>query len=285
MIGKTLDCALAQTFKDLEILVVDDGSTDDTEAVLRDAYGSRPEVRYFRKENGGPSSARNHGLREARGDLVACFDSDDLWDPGKLAAQVSLLDRHPEAVLCSCNTRYEGGKDDGQDRFTIDGFDGTPLGLDRPEFVSAIATSSTLVRKERLLEVGGFDESLHFREDWDTWARVLASGPAVFVPEIMVVMCIHGENVRFTADVEKQEDWLRVLEKNRPTLEASTRGRRFLRERRARAHRKIAQHWLERGRADRARPHLLGWWRQRRRRLRPLWMWLRSLVGVPSPRT
>src|SRR5436190_15605234 len=98
-IEKTLDSALAQTHGDLEIVVVDDGSTDDTEALMARRYGAEPRVRYIRQANTGVTGARNHGLREARGDYIAFLDSDDLWLPWKLEAQLACLAAVPEAGM------------------------------------------------------------------------------------------------------------------------------------------------------------------------------------------
>jgi glycosyltransferase involved in cell wall biosynthesis len=96
VVGQTLDSAFAQTYPRLEIIVVDDGSTDDTEEAVR-PYRDR--VVYVRQENRGLAAARNAGMARATGELVAWLDSDDLWNPEKVAVQVDVLQRHPECVL------------------------------------------------------------------------------------------------------------------------------------------------------------------------------------------
>ena len=83
----------------MEIVVVDDGSSDDTPAVLAALAEEHPEIRVLRQENAGPAHARNHAMREARGEFLAPLDSDDIWLPGKLASQVALLDAHPDAAF------------------------------------------------------------------------------------------------------------------------------------------------------------------------------------------
>lgn len=91
LLPRTIDAVLAQTLVDFELLVVDDGSSDDTPQVLARHYGDEPRLRYLRKPNGGVSSARNLGLSEARGEFIAFLDSDDLWQPWKLQMQVAAL--------------------------------------------------------------------------------------------------------------------------------------------------------------------------------------------------
>src|SRR4051794_36269759 len=98
ILPEALDSVLAQTFKDFELIVVDDGSTDDTEEVLR-PYVERRGVRFLPQANQGPAAARNRGIEAARGKYVAFLDSDDLWLPIKLSVQIPRMEAHPEAVM------------------------------------------------------------------------------------------------------------------------------------------------------------------------------------------
>ena len=90
-VSATVESVLAQTFSDLEVIVVDDGSSDDTEQVLRQAFGDR--IRYYAQVNQGVSVARNKGIEEARGEWIAFLDSDDLWEKDKLEWQFKALDQ------------------------------------------------------------------------------------------------------------------------------------------------------------------------------------------------
>ena len=184
-LGETLSSVLRGQEVDLEVLVVDDGSTDGTAGVA-DAFGEP--VRCARVANGGVASARNHALERARGELVAFCDADDRWLPGKLAAQVALLDAQPECGLVTCGYRPVAP-------------DGTPLTrspgvVPRPEPRSVwvfedlllegnfVATLTVVLRAEILREVGGFDTSLRTSEDYDLWLRVARRSAFGHVPGI-----------------------------------------------------------------------------------------------------
>ncbi|MFN8002607.1 MAG: glycosyltransferase family 2 protein [Acidobacteriota bacterium] len=98
-LGATIDSVLAQTYSTLELLVIDDGSSDQTRELVENQYGYDPRVRYVYQTNAGVSAARNHGFRLAQGDFVALIDSDDLWEPWKLELQVAAFDRLPQVGM------------------------------------------------------------------------------------------------------------------------------------------------------------------------------------------
>jgi len=165
--------ALEQTYpaESIEVIVVDDGSTDDTAEVLRREFGDR--IRYLPKANGGVSSARNHGLAAARGEYLALLDSDDEWLPDHVAAQVEYLERRPDFGMVLTDVAL---MDAQRQDFAV--FrrrkclpeDGRVLRwvLSNPVFVPASATFRRAVYED----VGGFDESLRTAEDLDFHLRV-----------------------------------------------------------------------------------------------------------------
>jgi hypothetical protein len=168
-VRRALASVLAQSCQDFELIVVDDGSTDGTGAAV-DGLDDR--IRYEWQENGGVSSARNAGIRLARGDLVAFLDSDDHWLPDHLAVVSDVLSRHPEAVLCSTSPRFDAGGRQPSSRAEI--ADLLPL-----LFVENVvgAPSGVVVRRTALLEAGGFDERLPVMEGWELWLRLARLGP------------------------------------------------------------------------------------------------------------
>src|SRR5688572_7104465 len=152
---------VAQTYPaaSLEIIVVDDGGTDDTEAALRARFGDR--VRYLKKPNGGVSSARNHGMAAARGDYLALLDSDDEWLPTHVEAQAGFLDRRPDFGLVITDVaRMDEQRRDfdifrRREFIPVDGWV-LPYVLRNP----ALAPASAMLTRAVYEDVGGFDETL-----------------------------------------------------------------------------------------------------------------------------
>ena len=107
LLPETLDAVLAQRFRDFELIVVDDGSTDETQQVLK-PYGDR--VRYFYQENSGPSAARNLGVRHARGEWIAIQDSDDLFAPDHLESLFAFAEKNPDCGMVFANGAYLGDR-------------------------------------------------------------------------------------------------------------------------------------------------------------------------------
>lgn len=170
VLPRAVESVLGQSYGAWELLVVDDGSTDDT-GILMEQYRD-PRVRYLRQPvNRGVSAARNRGLREARGDWVALLDSDDEWMPEKLERQVRHLEgAGPEVGLVYC------GVEDVDDRGVLQVHRPAHRGrLHRELLLENVlhgGGSSVLLRREAVERVGSFDETLPAIEDWDYWLRV-----------------------------------------------------------------------------------------------------------------
>ncbi len=179
-IRAAVDSVLAQTYPDREVVVVDDGSTDDTLKVLA-AYGDV--IRVISQPNRGPSAARNLGIQQAQGEWVAFLDADDTWLPEKLARQMPLFQKGGGIGLVCSDTYFV----DSQGLRPRTGFmDNPPCAgrvLKTIFTASFIPTSTVVVRKACLDQVGGFDEGLWACEDLDLWLRIAAEWEIDFVTE------------------------------------------------------------------------------------------------------
>ncbi len=189
LLREALTSVTQQTCQDLEIVVVDDGSTDETQEQVE---RMRRPVRLLFCHRGGPARARNVGIEAARGAFVAFLDSDDLWHPEHLAGAMDLLARYPQLDFLFADARFiyvDDGKDDKASNIRDKPIETVPYdaaGSWRifrrtiyPELVQAeaVATSSAIIRREVLQRLGGFDARWTPAEDQDLWLRVCADSP------------------------------------------------------------------------------------------------------------
>jgi glycosyltransferase involved in cell wall biosynthesis len=235
LIGATLRSVLAQTYPNVELLVVDDGSDDGTADEVASSFGDG--VRLIRLgTNQGRSAARNIGWAEARGDLVAFLDSDDLWAADKLARQVPCFANSDVSLVCC--------------RIGVVDADGQPMADESAELARAfddadargheyggvtetwcrIYTSTVVVRRELLQATGGFDERLTQFEDWDLFWRIARQGRVVALPDTLVQYRRHAGNtpLRWVHDAEP---WLYVMRKHLTALQSSDTAPTFRRAR------------------------------------------------------
>jgi glycosyltransferase involved in cell wall biosynthesis len=166
---EAIQSVLNQTYSDFEVVIIDDGSTDDTESVVR-SFGER--VSYVKQPNRGVSAARNQGIRDAKAEYVAFLDSDDIWLPNKLAEQIPLLEQDPELGLVYSDWAVVPEHGEAEPSFLkkVPGSSGHVFeALLQWGF---ILTSGTVVRRACLDEVGYFDETLSIAQDYDLWLRI-----------------------------------------------------------------------------------------------------------------
>ena len=215
-IARTIDSVLNQSYGACEIIIIDDGSTDNTKSLIKENYRNENRIRYIDQENSGVSGARNHGFREARGEYIALLDSDDVWKPWKLELQVAVLNAFPdvgmvwtdmEAIDKDGNvsdprylrTMYHAYKwyensDLFNDKYRLSDYitDLPSLINDTEVFIGSIYsqmimgnlvhTSTVLLRRDRLEKVKEFDESLRISgEDYDFHLRTCREGPVAFL--------------------------------------------------------------------------------------------------------
>jgi glycosyltransferase involved in cell wall biosynthesis len=194
LIGETLESIAAQTFTDWECLVIDDGSTDDTRAVVEGFSAREPRFRYVWQENASAASARNHGIRLARGKYIAFVDSDDLFTPDRLEWQVKAAEADPELVLVYGHTyNFRTGQED-KGRLYLADLPSRPTGWAFEDLICCSSIYAPLVRTETIRELGGFDTSLPSAEDWDMWIRLSKRGKLLFEPRIALRYRIHAGN-------------------------------------------------------------------------------------------
>jgi len=206
-VARAIDSVLDQTYPAVECVVVDDGSTDDTPSILRQ-FGER--IRVIRQANSGLSAARNTGISNARGTFVAFLDADDSWVPGKLEAQIALLQARRElgCVGCGREHRAVSGR--------IESFSGQRQPASREATVRDIAVrrfwvggsgSGAIIRRSVLDTVGGFDTALTAAEDWDMWLRIAAVTGIDNVPDVLTRIDRHNSGTFRNARRMEDNQW------------------------------------------------------------------------------
>ena len=195
-IADAIQSVLNQTYKDIELIVIDDGSTDNTKNVLQ-LYIEKKVVKYIYQKNAGPAAARNRGIKASRGELIAFLDSDDLWLTDKLEKQVAIMKKHHKAGLVYTNSKYV----DANGVRILYRF---PTSLELPcgkifkEIIlgeAPLGTSSILVRKECFEEVGLYREDLFWGEDREMHARISMKYDILGINEILCIVRRHSENI------------------------------------------------------------------------------------------
>lgn len=208
-IKETIQSVLVQTLDDFEIVVINDGSKDNTLGKLSEISDARLTVLSY--ENSGVAVSRNRGIKAAKGEYIAFLDADDLWLPEKLACQYQVLEKTPEAAVAYSWTNYI----DDESAFLRSGM--------RPSFNGNVyqkllasnfleCGSNPLVRRSALQHVGGFDPELPPSEDWDMWLRLARSYEFVLVPLPQVLYRVSNTSASF--NLEKHEtSKIKALEK------------------------------------------------------------------------
>ena len=181
-VREAIASVLQQDHPEVELIVVDDGSRDDTPAVVR-GFGAA--VRYVWQENRGVSAARNRGVAASIGDLIAFLDSDDLWAPGKVSAQVGYFEAHPEAQACHTDELWIRRGVRVNERRIHRKQGGWQFLASLPRCL--ISPSAIMLRRGLWERLGGFDEGLPACEDYDLWLRLTAVAPVGFLPGRLVI--------------------------------------------------------------------------------------------------
>ncbi len=200
-ISATLQSVCTQTFTGFEVIVVDDGSTDDSYSVASKVNDER--IRLIHKENGGVSSARNVGIKAARYSYVALLDGDDYWDPGFLKEQLGLIEEFPEAGMWGVNYAFvKRDKCDPCSQRLGEGFRGYVDNYFSTSHNDLFCSSSVVIRKDLFEDVGYFDERIASSEDLDMWYRIILHYPVVYYDKVLAYYNQNAENrVAYDTDV------------------------------------------------------------------------------------
>ena len=181
ILAEAVESVLAQDYGNFELIVVDDGSTDNTRDILA-GYGDR--IRVLTQQNRGVSAARNRGIENARGELIAFLDSDDLWFRGKLRAQADFYRVHPSALICQTEEIWfrNGVRVNPRKRHR------KPSGMifERSLELCLVSPSAVMVQRKLFDLVGRFDENLPACEDYDLWLRVCCRYPVHLIDTALI---------------------------------------------------------------------------------------------------
>jgi glycosyltransferase involved in cell wall biosynthesis len=185
LLSQTLESVLAQTLRDWECIVVDDGSTDNTRKVVENFCKRDERIRYVHQENAGLSAARNTGIRNSRGEFLQFLDADDLIEPEKLRAQANYLNQHCKVDIVYGEVRYFHSERPDERSLSMDGGEYSwtvQVNGAGEEVLRALlrdnitVVHAPLLRASIVQDVGFFDETLKSKEDWDFWLRCALSG-------------------------------------------------------------------------------------------------------------
>lgn len=253
IIAETIDSLLAQSYEQFEAIVVDDGSTDDTPAVM--TRYTDPRIRYIRKEHGGLSATRNVGFEHARGEFIAFLDSDDLWLPWKLKAQIALFERRPDVgmiwsdmstfvtigdivherhlrtyyaayqhhdieELCNRIGSLAELSPEVPAQYTDCGY---YVGTIFPEmfFGNLVHPPTAIVRRSRLQQSGGFEVAVtgHGADDFHFYLRVTEKGPVAFIDAPTIHYRVHAQQMSTVYSLAEAHSNLRLVEHWAPRVE------------------------------------------------------------------
>jgi glycosyltransferase involved in cell wall biosynthesis len=259
---EALESVLHQTYGDVEIIIVNDGSTDDTGTVIAcylDKEGSR--IRCLHQANRGPAAARNAGMRNARGTYIAFLDADDIWLPQKLEKQVKLIEQNPSLGCVYCDNHFVDDQ-----RNIILGYEAIrEIKLVRGDITADlfddffIITSAAIVRAKVLETLGMFNEDLIVGEDYDFFLRLSYAFPVDVIEEKLLERRVHNDSLSRknpSLDVRNDLSTLNTFLKAHPSFHTRYRSRVF--QRLSECHGTLGYHYLLQGERARSLYHLMG---------------------------
>jgi glycosyltransferase involved in cell wall biosynthesis len=208
-VEQAVNSVLGQDYPAIEVIVVDDGSTDHTPAVLNQ-FADDPRVKVIRQDNAGQTVAKNRGLQAAQGKYIGFCDADNLWMPGKLALQVPLLETRGELAISYGDIQFIDGNNNDLPTPKVKRYSGKITG--RLLIDNFVTFNTVLMPKQILKEAGGFDESLRMGIDYDLWLRLSVKYPFQYSAQSMVRYRIWGRQMSNRME-ERFDNCFRLLER------------------------------------------------------------------------
>jgi glycosyltransferase involved in cell wall biosynthesis len=283
-VGRAVESVLSQTYRDYEVIVVDDGSTDATAEIVA-SYGRK--VRYIYQANSGVSAARNRALSESSGVFVAYLDADDLWCPQKLDRQMQFFDMHAECGLLHSDVSVIDEQDEViHASFNVETVRPVPQGYCTEDLLRRchIQTPTVVERRECIEEVGGFDERLPVTQDYMHWLQIALKGWAVgYIDEPLAKYRWRAGSL-MSSKRRVLEDHARMfgtlLPKQYPNYTLSHEAKAIIHDRYMSAERELA--YLDRldGRHENARRRLIALIRQSPLDLRLYVSWAKTYLSL-----
>lgn len=210
-LNEAVESLFAQTYQPLQIIIVNDGSKDDTAQIADDLARKDKRVEVIHKTNGGVSAARNDAFRAVRGDYVCFLDADDVYLPEKVEKQVEFLESHPDVVLVHCD--YLIGNETFKNLERV--WRGNPPAPLEQVFIYCnwFPPLTPMLRASLVKKVGFFDTTLAGGEDWDYWIRCLEYGNFAHLPEALAMYRRHAKQSHHNQSMMRR-DGFKVIQKH-----------------------------------------------------------------------
>ena len=290
-INETLDSVYRQTYRNIEIIVIDDGSTDNTKAILAPHIGN---IQYFYKENSGTAGARNTGILKAKGELIALLDNDDIWYPEKIKLQVSVAQNNPEIGLVFTDGKIfdkSGILKDTiiarrlqkwiQQNKTENGQVVKGCILDHIYFENLISSAtSVLIKRECFDQVGFFDENIIIADDFDMWLRIARKYSVALIQKPLYMWRYRSDSSSGKME-DRNYNWVRsalvVLEKH--WRNAPDEIRKEVRENISKLYLECGKHSFHRKSYSRSRNDFLASFQHNKKSLGPILYFLASYLN------
>ena len=249
-IFETLTSVCGQSYKPMEVIVVDDGSTDGTADIVRTHF---PSVRYIYQANAGQPAARNTGIRCSGGEYIAFIDSDDLWFPDKIARQISQL-TETKTAWCYCDCVYFlETPEHTLYRFSAQVRPRQGQALEPLLLGNFICSPTPVVRQDLLIDAGLWDEGVLIAEDWNMWLRLAARFPVAYVDEPLAAYRVHANSMMRTASIPQLLEANLAVLSNGLKLSHKGTDRRFIAKTHANIYFKVGLTYLKNGKENTGR--------------------------------